>query len=402
MALTMDTVASVKGLTVTTTQGYTLTRIGNKSLREGDTIYTDGKYVYGMEGSGGKQLPILPSVNYLFLCNDRKNPGIYGFRSSFQKPVFVCKIPPYYYRALYVGKNGCYYGNSESSSDPCREGTAYDVGGDNNQKQIFYDETYDKEKLYGINFWTTGSSYNNCFDAVVTDNNDFICIHSGHIISGFDSNAYLIVYKNGKLNKSVRLSNYYDSRLVWAHIDDDGTVQYVYNCLTPADGDNFYDKYFYVDECEGNTAREVAADYYIFDFVYGVKRSGHTSNHFKIRYGYKRDGAPIYVHVLNVPYVYLQNPNGSHTDGLLGGEATVEFMGRNFKSINNIINIVEVSNELYLILTRYEGLYLCRHGQFRQIADKNQCDGFYNGRIIKTNIKNKIKRNIALLNKGGD
>lgn len=61
MALTMDTVASVNGLTVTTTQGYTLTRIGNKSLREGDTIYTDGKYVYGMEGSGGKQLPILPS-----------------------------------------------------------------------------------------------------------------------------------------------------------------------------------------------------------------------------------------------------------------------------------------------------------------------------------------------------
>lgn len=61
MALTMDTVASVNGLTVTTTQGYTLTRIGNKSLRKGDTIYTDGKYVYGMEGSGGKQLPMLTS-----------------------------------------------------------------------------------------------------------------------------------------------------------------------------------------------------------------------------------------------------------------------------------------------------------------------------------------------------
>lgn len=66
MALTMDTVASVNGLTVTTTQGYTLTRIGNKSLSKGDTIYTDGKYVYGMEGSGGKQLPMLPSGRYVF------------------------------------------------------------------------------------------------------------------------------------------------------------------------------------------------------------------------------------------------------------------------------------------------------------------------------------------------
>ena len=63
------TVASVNGLTVKTSQGYTLTRIGNKSLREGDTIYTDGKYVYGMEGSGGKQLPILPSVNYYYMSH---------------------------------------------------------------------------------------------------------------------------------------------------------------------------------------------------------------------------------------------------------------------------------------------------------------------------------------------
>lgn len=396
MALTMDTVASVNGLTVTTTQGYTLTRIGNKSLREGDTVYTDGKYVYGMEGSGGKQLPILPSVNYLFLCNDRKNPGIYGFRPSFQKPVFVCKMPPYYYRALYVGKNGCYYGNSETSSDPCREGTAYDVGGDNKQKQIFYDTTYDKEKLHGIGFWTMGSGYNNCFDAVVTDNNDFIAIHTGHKISGMDEHAYLIVYKNGEFDRAIPSPHAIDSRLVWAHVDDDGKLQYVFAYLIPI-GDTANLHYSYIDEKRGIS--EVVATQLIYfnekgEMVYGKC----TSTSFKIRYGYKKDGNPIYVNVSNIPYIYKLNwPSQSWSDGLISGEATVEFMGRNFKSIDGIINIVEVSKESYLILTRYEGLYLYRNGRFRQLATKDQCDGFYNGRIIKTNIKNKIKRNIPLL-----
>lgn len=106
MALTMDTVASVNGLTVTTTQGYTLTRIGNKSLREGDTIYTDGKYVYGMEGSGGKQLPILPSVNYYYMSHRQNVNCICGFTNTFREPKSIAKIGDY--KCFYISSGGCW------------------------------------------------------------------------------------------------------------------------------------------------------------------------------------------------------------------------------------------------------------------------------------------------------
>lgn len=46
-------VASVDGSTITTADGDTLLRIGNRSFSPGEIAYTDGRYAYGMEYRGG-------------------------------------------------------------------------------------------------------------------------------------------------------------------------------------------------------------------------------------------------------------------------------------------------------------------------------------------------------------
>lgn len=219
------TVASVNGLMVKTSQGYTLTRIGNKSLRKGDTIYTDGKYVYGMEGSGGKQLPILPSVNYLFFNPygiDGKNPGIYGFYRTFSKPVFVCKSP---YRPIFIGVNNAY-------QEPLEYGTC-DVVEISSGKEIT--NTYSDD----YNVWTTGIDRPG-LDQCVSSNGDYMEIRAGQVKQTVTNEPFgtqftqslgaAILFKNGEVVDSPVLAKWYgnnndDCSPFMAHINDDGSYQ---------------------------------------------------------------------------------------------------------------------------------------------------------------------------------
>lgn len=224
MALTMDTVASVKGLTVTTTQGYTLTRIGNKSLREGDTIYTDGKYVYGMEGSGGKQLPMLPSMNYLFFVPaSPEKMGIYGFYPSFNKPVFVCNAE---LKAIFMGANDAYQGTNKWNN---LENVVNIASG----KEIVssYSDDY--------NVWTTGVNRPG-LDQCVSRNGDYLELRAGQKKTrvtnepfGTQFDQYLdsaILFKNGEIVDSPITSKWYGNNddncaPFWGHINEDGSYQ---------------------------------------------------------------------------------------------------------------------------------------------------------------------------------
>lgn len=247
MALTMDTVASVNGLTVTTTQGYTLTRIGNKSLRKGDTIYTDGKYVYGMEGNGGKQLPMLPSVNYLFFnpySTDTMKPGIYGFYKSFSKPVFVCDTNNDIF-LLFMGRHSAYseFGDSYTSLSGSKL-PFYEVGKNNKQiESTYYDPNDDSITVYH-----NGISQYNLDTCVGNDGNLYELQHvefnqvpthvygeDGGYTTGEDL-AGVVLYKNGEVYEKKPLEEWYYNNfshlhlMPWAHIREDGTYQCLYLC----------------------------------------------------------------------------------------------------------------------------------------------------------------------------
>lgn len=249
MALTMDTVASVNGLTVTTAQGYTLTRIGNKSLREGDTIYTDGKYVYGMEGNGGKQLPMLPSVNYLFFnpySTDTMKPGIYGFYKSFNKPVFVCDAEN---QPIFIGANNAYQGlyTYHSGIDD-----AVEIGTDKKIEADFSDD---------YNVWTTGTDRPG-LDQCVSRDGDYLELRAGQVKQTvtnepFGSTFYqylegAILFKNGEVVDAPVIAKWYgndddNAGPFWGHINDDGS----YQCLCSGWLTNsFYDINHNKDYCD--------------------------------------------------------------------------------------------------------------------------------------------------------
>ncbi|WP_298461272.1 hypothetical protein [uncultured Mitsuokella sp.] len=221
-------VASVNGLTVTTTQGYTLTRIGNKSLREGDTIYTDGKYVYGMEGSGGKQLPMLPySVNYLFFnpySTDTMKPGIYGFYKSFCKPVFVCDAD---YKPLFIGANNAYQG-----LDIYHRGIEDVI-------EIGIGKKIESSFSNDYNVWSTGADRPG-LDQCVSNDGYYLELRAGQVKQtviyepfGTTHEEYLagaILLKNGEIVDASIIAKWYGDNEdnvspIMAHINDDGSYQ---------------------------------------------------------------------------------------------------------------------------------------------------------------------------------
>ena len=237
MALTMDTVASVNGLTVTTTQGYTLTRIGNKSLREGDTIYTDGKYVYGMEGNGGKQLPMLPSVNYLFFnpySTDTMKPGIYGFYKSFSKPVFVCDAER---KALFIGANNAYQGTNNWGSG-VNTGLEH-VKEISSEKEIIssYPDTWG---VYPSGLYRPG------LDQCVASNGDYLELRAGADYIP-NTSSRVILFRNGEIvDYFITQKKYgYVTDLCGAsniaHVNEDGSYQFF--CSGISDRHNNFSDY---------------------------------------------------------------------------------------------------------------------------------------------------------------
>lgn len=213
MALTMDTVASVKGLTVTTTQGYTLTRIGNKSLREGDTIYTDGKYVYGMEGSGGKQLPILPSVNYYYMSYRQNANRICGFTNTFIESKSIAKIGSY--RRFFISSGGCWLCDHNNDYINVLTGEKISYGNGIVSPLNEYLSNIDnishivgRQVYYGYGFYH-GGTYDDFFDGSVDEKGNLIHLVAFSVSASYTSYGSSIYGSGAALLINGKVSDIY-------------------------------------------------------------------------------------------------------------------------------------------------------------------------------------------------
>lgn len=358
MALTMDTVASVKGLTVTTTQGYTLTRIGNKSLREGDTIYTDGKYVYGMEGSGGKQLPMLPSVNYY--CAPRIWPnGIYGFSSPFTKPKLVAKSD-YYYRKFLVSSGGCWVCNYNYVFKNVITGKT--VANITNR----FNEEINKMKIGSYH----GSPYSDFLDENVDKNGNLIHLipftYQKHSSGGYITSGGFARLINGAINNIVIHDSSKDSYgdFVYGNIYN-GTE---YQCIFKGYGE--YEEILVLYDSNGGR-QEI-----------GTPESFSCS----LKIGIGLDGKPIVKHC-----------SGNYYKGFLwsyGNGVISDCMGYKSYGVNSLWSACQVDSDRYIFVVSY-GIVLFnkKTKQARTLVETNQFQEL-NPHIVKLpyDMKNKIKR----------
>lgn len=360
MALTMDTVASVNGLTVTTTQGYTLTRIGNKSLREGDTVYTDGKYVYGMEGSGGKQLPMLPSVNYY--CAPRIWPNaIYGFSSPFTKPKIIAKSD-YYYRKFLVSSGGCWVCNYNYEFKNILTGGTVSNIINRFSKEI--------DKM-GIGFYH-GSPYSDFLDENVDENGNLVHLipftYQKRSSSGYVTGGGFARLINGEINKIVVSNEGLDSYSSYG--------EFVYG--------NLYNGTDYQCIFKGYKGHDEFLT--LFDSKDGVKQIGMAENFScDLKIGIGLNSKPIIKHC-----------SGNYYSGFLwsyGNGVISDCMGYESHGVNTVWSACQVDGDRYLFITEYGvSLFNKKTKQTRMLVGTNQFQEL-NPHIVKLpyDMKRKIK-----------
>lgn len=377
-------VESVNGLTVTTTQGYTLTRIGNKSLREGDTIYTDGKYVYGMEGNGGKQLPMLPSVNYYYMSYRHNAKCICGFANSFNEPKLISKIGDY--KRFFISSGGCWL---------------YDYNNDyinvlTRGKIPYYNEIVShlnqylsnrgtissilKCQLHDGNGFYHGVSYDDFLDVSVDGKGNLInlsaCYVSGHQIHEGDpfiygSGAALLI--NGKVSN---IDFFPFKECVYGNFYNDTDYQLIFLPSGP-------DKDVILYDSKGGKSIIGSAD-----ASYGPAQLRNFSCDLKIGIGI--DGEPITMHCSGDYFSYYKDDYG--LNGRKG--ITCDCMGYKIQGICSLRSACQIDADKY-IFSSDDGIVLFNKKSKKSRVLDNSLDRVYtNPHIVKLpyDMKNKIKR----------
>lgn len=374
-------VASVNGLTVTTTQGYTLTRIGNKSLREGDTIYTDGKYVYGMEGSGGKQLPMLPSVNYYYMSYRQNANRICGFTNSFIEPKSIAKIEAY--RQFIISSGGCWLRDRNNDYINVLTGEKIPfLDGIVSPLNKYLSNINNASHIAGMllfngNGFYHGVSYDDFLDVSVDGKGNLI-----HL-SAFEINAYRVsdygnmygtgaaLLINGKLSNTVFLPY---RECLYGNFYSDTDYQLIFESYPPNNNELIlYDS--------KGVERKIIGK---------MERFGPLANFScDIKIGIGIDSKPITMHCSGDYFSYYRNDYG------LGSHKgiTCDCMGYKIQGICSLRSACQVDTDRYIFSTDDGVVLFNKKSKESRILDNSLERVYTNPRIVKLpyDMKSKIK-----------